>query len=233
MDIFYKPDIDSDLIILDAQESAHCIRVMRYKSGDSVCIIDGRGGYFIAEIVREDPKACTIKIVSRQENYKPLPYELHLAIAPTKNTDRFEWFLEKATEIGITSITPIICRRSERRNIRMDRMEKIVIAAMKQSVKAYLPRLNTLVSFEEWVKGQESDTRYIAHCMDGPKRNIWNADLSVNNAVLIGPEGDFTAEEVVFAEKHGFMPISLGTQRLRTETAGIVACTAVYMGLNK
>lgn len=232
MNIFYKANIQGELITLDPVESNHCIKVMRYKRGDALRLIDGRGGLYEAEIVDDDHKACKVSIVSKQLEYEPLPYELHIAIAPTKNIDRFEWFLEKATEIGVTSIVPILTSRSERKNIRLDRLEKVIISAMKQSVKAYLPSISELLPYDNWLMKQTQGSRFIAHCMDGPKIDLWKAECSDSITILIGPEGDFTEDELSQAVKAGFQPASLGTYRLRTETAGVVACSAVYFNMN-
>jgi 16S rRNA (uracil1498-N3)-methyltransferase len=233
MDIFYKTDIISDYLVLDPGESNHCIKVMRYKKGDNLRLIDGKGGFYTAEIVEEDRKACRVRIVSKRENYEKLPYELHIAIAPTKSIDRFEWFVEKATEIGVTSITPIICSRSERRNLRIDRLEKVAVAAIKQSFRAYLPEIREMVNFNEWIVSERSGSQLIAHCMNSERADIRSMNLAEVNTILIGPEGDFTAEEVALAAESGFEPISLGAYRLRTETAGIVACSVVYQRLGQ
>lgn len=229
MNVFYKTNIEGNNVILDSKESLHCIKVMRYKIGDLVKIIDGRGGYYEAKIVNDNYKACQIEIIDRKFEFEALPYELNLAIAPTKSMDRFEWFVEKATEIGISSITPIICSHSERRSIRIDRIEKLVISAMKQSLKAYLPKINHEVDYETWIKNTFSGDKYIAHCMEGERIDIRNISFSNSITILIGPEGDFTPEELNCAIKTGFRPVSLGKYRLRTETAGLVACTAVSM----
>jgi len=232
MNIFYITNIQGDLVTLDPLESNHCIKVMRYKKGDQLRLIDGSGGLYEAEILDEDHKACKVVIRSKQLNFKPLPYELHIAIAPTKNTDRFEWFLEKATEIGITRITPILSARSERKNIRMDRLEKVIISAMKQSEKAYLPSIAELIPFEEWLTEQTQGSRFIAHCMEGPKEDLWKAACSENITILIGPEGDFTPGELSLALEAGFQSVSLGSSRLRTETAGVLACSAIYFKMH-
>lgn len=233
MNIFYRPDITSDQLTLDPLESNHCIKVLRYKIGDQIRLIDGAGGYYLAEITGDSFKACEISILSRELNYEPLSYDLEIAIAPTKNMDRFEWFIEKATEIGISTITPLICERSERKNLRMDRLEKVIISAIKQSVKAYKPILNPLVKFEDWIKSNSSESKFITHCMPGNKKKLWNEELEKSIAVMIGPEGDFSPEELTIAENCNFIQASLGDYRLRTETAGIIACSAVYFNLNK
>ncbi|MFC2090277.1 16S rRNA (uracil(1498)-N(3))-methyltransferase [Bacteroidota bacterium] len=227
MNIFYKPHINADHIVLDPKESAHCIKVLRSKKGDRVYLIDGRGGYYEAEIVEDDPRACRISIVSSQFDYQPLNYELHLAVAPTKSMDRFEWFIEKATEIGITSITPIQCSRSERKNIRKDRIEKVMIAAAKQSVKAYFPDIQELTPFADWVKQHRGKAGYIAHCMDGQKTDIRQIPVHESLYIAIGPEGDFTPEELKLAQGCGFESMSLGAFRLRTETAAVFVCSAL------
>jgi 16S rRNA (uracil1498-N3)-methyltransferase len=233
MNIFYKPGISAKQLTLDPEESHHCVKVLRFNIGDQIRLIDGTGGYYLAEIIVDNAKACEISIISRQMNYEPLGYKLEIAIAPTKNLDRFEWFLEKVTEIGVSTVTPLICDRSERKNLRMDRMEKIIISAMKQSVKAFKPRLNSLIKLEDWIKNNSAESKLITHCMQGQKVKIWNEKLANSVAVMIGPEGDFTPEELSIAEKYAFIPTSLGDFRLRTETAGIVACTAVSFNLNK
>ena len=233
MNIFYKPNIVSEHLILDQKESIHCIKVMRYKKGDQVRLIDGVGGFYFAEIEIEDQKACGVRVVSKVENYECLPYELNIAIAPTKSTDRFEWFVEKATEIGITSITPIYCARSERKNIRLDRIRKIAVSAMKQSVKAYLPTINEPVDYDKWLEQQHIGTKFIAHCMEPPGNDIRTVELSEQITIMIGPEGDFSSEEISKAEHSNFTPLSLGSFRLRTETAGIVACSAFSLRAGK
>lgn len=233
MNIFYKPNVISDHLILDQKESTHCIKVMRYKKGDQVRLIDGVGGFYLAEIEDEDQKRCGVRIINKVENYECLPYELNIVIAPTKSMDRFEWFVEKATEIGITSITPLYCARSERKNIRLDRIRKVAVSAMKQSVKAYLPIINEAVDYDKWIGKDYSGTRLIAHCMEPPGEDIRTVELSEQITILIGPEGDFSPEEVSKAIHNNFKPLSLGNYRLRTETAGIVACSAVSLRVGK
>ncbi len=229
MDLFYKTDIISEQLVLDTDESVHSIKVLRHRRGDLIRIIDGKGGFYVAEIENADPKACKVKIISKIDNYEKPSYELHIAIAPTKKLDRFEWFVEKATEIGVSSITPLICQRSERRTIRIDRLEKVAIAAMKQSVKAYLPRIYEPIEYIDYVEKNLPGSKFIAHCMDGVKKDIRTVELSDSITILIGPEGDFTSEEVMFAIQNDYESLSLGEYRLRTETAGVVSCTAVYL----
>lgn len=233
MNIFYKPNIVSDRLTLDQKESIHCLKVLRYKKGDKVRLIDGVGGLFVAEIENEDQKGCGVRIISKMENYDCLPYDLNIAIAPTKSMDRFEWFVEKATEIGVTSITPLFCARSERKGIRLDRIKKVAVSAMKQSVKAYLPIINESVDYNRWIDQKHIGNKFIAHCMEPPKKDIRSVDLSDRITIMIGPEGDFSPEEIAKAADNNFIPLSLGKYRLRTETAGIVACTAINLRLGK
>lgn len=233
MDIFYLPDTGNRELILDPAESNHCVAVMRYKKGDRIRIIDGKGGVFEAELLNEDRKACRVSIVSKEEDLYPLPRKLHIVIAPVKNMDRFEFFVEKATEIGVTSITPIICQRSERRKLRSDRLEKVAIAAMKQSGKAFLPEIREMEKFQKWISRDHPGAKYIAHCMEGNRIELWDMQPAEENWVLIGPEGDFTAGEIETAIACGFQPATLGKYRLRTETAGIVACASFYFGMHK
>lgn len=233
MNIFFTSQTDQDYLILDEQESHHCIKVLRTKEGDQVHAVDGVGGFFRAVVVEANPGECRLKIIEKLEAYHALPYELHIGIAPTKSIDRFEWFLEKATEIGISTITPLICERSERRNLRMDRLEKVVISAMKQSMKAFKPRLNQALNFNEWLAQDSAQSNLIAHCNDNNKQNLWKIKLPGSIRLAIGPEGDFSKGEIDSALKSGFTEISLGDYRLRTETAGIVACSAVYFNFNQ
>ncbi len=233
MNIFYTTKSDREILVLDEQESHHCIKVMRTKMGAQVQAIDGKGGFYKAEVVDTNPRECKLKILEKLEAFLPLPYELHIGIAPTKSIDRFEWFLEKATEIGVSTITPLICERSERKNIRMDRLEKVVISAMKQSMKAFKPKLNSPMPFNDWLIQESAQTNLIAHCIEMEKENLWKIKLSKSIRLAIGPEGDFSREEIDRALKSDFKEISLGDYRLRTETAGIVACSAVYFNKNQ
>lgn len=233
MDIFYTPEIEKGELLLGRSESNHCVGVMRYKAGDRIRMIDGKGGIYEAELLNEDRKACRVKIVSSERDLHPLPYQLHIVIAPTKSMDRFEFFVEKAVEIGVSSITPIICQRSERRKLRTDRIEKVAIAAIKQSGKAYLPEIREMEKFESWISQNHPGEKYIAHCMDGERTDLRDARPAQENWVLIGPEGDFTEEETAEAIARGFQPVTLGEYRLRTETAGIIACASFYFGVHK
>jgi 16S rRNA (uracil1498-N3)-methyltransferase len=233
MDVFYLPGINNSALFLDPVESNHCVAVMRHRKGDRIRIVDGMGGAYQAELLNEDRKACHVHIVNREEDVPGLPYMLHIAIAPTKSVDRFEFFVEKATEIGVTSITPLLCQRSERRKIRIDRLEKVAIAAMKQSGKASLPAIREMEDFQTWITKDHPGEKYIAHCMDGERSELWDVPHAAENWILIGPEGDFTAVETGKAIDYGFKPVTLGHYRLRTETAGIVACAFFYSRMGK
>lgn len=225
MHLFYTPNILGDFYQLDEEESKHCIRVLRLKIGDQVNLIDGIGGFYLAEIIDDHPKKTTLKVLSVQREFGKRNHYLHIAVAPTKNIDRLEWFLEKATEIGIDEISPIICDRSERKEIKIERSNKIITAAVKQSLKAYHPILNPQNSFKNFILQASADVKYIAHCEDGVKEFIASKFIpNQNYLVLIGPEGDFSPSEIDFALQSGFVPITLGTSRLRTETAALKAC---------
>ena len=230
MHLFYIPEIKGGKLSLNEVESKHCVRVLRLTEGDKVQLVDGRGGFFDAEIEHANPKKCALKILTKQLNSTHHPYYLHIAIAPTKNIDRMEWFLEKSTEIGIDEITPLLCRYSERKNLKPERLKNILISAMKQSLKAYLPSLNELTNFKDFVGQPFEGKKFIAHCYEGQKialkTNIQPEDKVL---ILIGPEGDFSEEEVELAKANGFTEITLGKSRLRTETAGVVACHTVNL----
>ena len=233
--IFYTPDINNSLRhTLTEEETAHIMRVMRLKVGDEITLVDGRGNLYKAVIVETQKKRCEIEIIEKHAQCGKRPYRLHIGIAPTKNTDRFEWFVEKATEIGIDEITPLLCERSERKLINMERLQRVMIAAMKQSQKAYLPQINEMTAFDEWLKKQTAGQRYIAHCYDRDRKILKNAyQPSDDVTITIGPEGDFSMSEVLLAENSGFEGISLGHSRLRTETAGVAACYGVcFMNLD-
>ncbi len=227
MSLFYVPNL-SHGFVLPEEESQHAVKVLRLQIGEEIEIVDGVGGYFKARITNPHPKHCAFEIVESKTEFGKRDYKLHIAIAPTKNIERLEWFIEKATEIGIDEITPIICRFSERKMIREDRLEKIIVSAAKQSLKAYFPKLNPLCTFDELMKNHQSSQKFIAHCYDFDKKLLQN-EISKGSDVLIliGPEGDFSLVEVQQAISLGFIPVSLGESRLRTETAGIVACHTV------
>jgi len=231
MQLFYNSNLklDSSEIIFSKEESRHIGKVLRKQEGDVITITNGSGYFFEVELTSVSDKRCIGSCIkaSKQE---PLPYELHLAVAPTKLNDRYEWFLEKATEIGVTQITPIVCMHSERKVIKRERYEKILQSAMKQSLSAYLPRLNPLISFQKFIENEltSEGQLLIAHCEPSKKTSIKEL-VKPNKAItiLIGPEGDFSSEEIILAIKSGFIAVSLGNKRLRTETASIVACHSI------
>ena len=229
MNLFYSPHIEGDVFLLDEKESKHAIRVLRLKKGDQVVLIDGMGGWYEALIVDDHPKRCKLQIKRHQPDYQALSYGLHMAVSPTKNMDRFEWFLEKATEIGVSEITPLICQRSERKQIKADRLERILVSAMKQSLKAYLPRLNPVVSMDEFLAHDRVGTKGIAHCHPTERKGISDLEHSGEYTLMVGPEGDFTEEEVRKAIEAGYVPFHLGQSRLRTETAAVYLTTAVQL----
>ena len=225
MNLFYTPEITGKAWILNEDESKHVIKVLRLTNGDTLNLTDGRGGLFTAVILDNHPKRCVLSITEHQSDYGRKNYSIQIAIAPTKNIDRFEWFLEKSTEIGIDHIFPIICARSERKIIKPDRLNRVISAAMKQSLKAYLPVLHEQQSFSKFLDEELPAARFIAHCEDSTKHLLKSlAETGSDSIVLIGPEGDFTREEIEKAISKGFIPVSLGDSRLRTETAGIAAC---------
>lgn len=226
MQLFYEPEFSTNGNILNLEESKHCIRVLRHKAGDIISIMDGKGNFYSAKIVDPNPKKCCLKIVElKTENRSS--HSLHMAVAPTKNIDRFEWFLEKATEIGIEEITPIICEHSERKIIKPERLEKVITSAAKQSLKTFQPILNPIISFKQFINAKDNQTpAFIAHCYDTPKQHLKNCYKENSNAIiLIGPEGDFSLNEIGLATANNFLEVSLGKARLRTETAAIMSCT--------
>ena len=227
MTIFYAPDILSNPF-LPEEESAHCAKVLRMQAGDVAHVIDGVGNLYEVRIVAPHAKHTEVEILSVQHDFGKRPFRLHLAVAPTKNIDRFEWFVEKATEIGVDEITPLCCRFSERRLIKSERIEKIIVAASKQSYKAQVPRLNDMIDCEEFLRAVHESQRFIAHCYEGEKPHLLHVCSPASDVVvMVGPEGDFSRKEVNLALEQGFTAVTLGQSRLRTETAGVVACHLV------
>lgn len=222
MQLFYCPEVFEGSPYLSSEESKHCVKVLRKQEGDTIHLIDGRGNFYEVKITLASQKKVGFEILSVWKE-APRSYSLHIAIAPTKSNDRFEWFLEKATEIGVDEITPLICEHSERKIIKNERMEKIILSATKQSLKASLPKLNPAISFNEFVQKEFNSDCFIAHCEEQKKISLQSV-VSANSTILIGPEGDFSSKEIDFALDYNFKPVSLGNSRLRTETAGIVAC---------
>jgi 16S rRNA (uracil1498-N3)-methyltransferase len=200
------------------------------RPGDAVRIVDGKGGLYEGVVTGEESKQCRVAIHTSVKDFEPMDYSLHVGIAATKNQDRFEWFVEKATEIGITSISPILCDHSERSRIRLDRLERIIVSAIKQSVRAYKPRISEMVTFTEWLNKRPGDgVGLIAHCGDGERQDILTLPRASEVHLAIGPEGDFSKAEIKAATGNGFIPVTLGSSRLRTETAGIVAVAAIAL----
>jgi 16S rRNA (uracil1498-N3)-methyltransferase len=227
MHVFYTPDIqESSVYTLNEEESRHCSKVLRLVAGDQVYLVDGRGGLYEAEISESGKRHVQLSILKHTPNYQERKYRIHIAIAPTKNIDRVEWFLEKATEIGIDEITPIICSHSERKIIKADRLEKVITSAVKQSLQAYHPILHPAVSFTHFLQQELPAVKMIAHCVDDEQRVFISDVIEAGSEylILIGPEGDFSTEEIQMATEAGFIPLTLGKTRLRTETAGLAAC---------
>jgi 16S rRNA (uracil1498-N3)-methyltransferase len=230
MQLFYTPDIDPSLsqYFLNEEESKHAVRVLRLTNGDQVTLIDGKGGLYKAEITDAHPKRTILQITAVTTAFNKRNHYLHIAIAPTKNLDRVEWFLEKATEIGIDEISLIICQRSERKEAKAERLNKIITSAIKQSIKAYHPVLNPTIALTQFLKQPFEGQKFIAHCADGEKVGLAQSIQKQNRyLILIGPEGDFTPAEVDAALQNGYKAITLGESRLRTETAALEACFEV------
>lgn len=229
MQLFYNPTIDetTENFSFDKEESKHIIKVLRKKDTDILFVTNGLGLLFKTEITLASDNKCTVQILT-VEKTEPLKFQLHLAVAPTKMNDRYEWFLEKATEIGIHEITPIICDRSERKVVNRERFEKILLTAMKQSNVLFLPKLNEAVTFKEFIKRKNKGLQLIAHCEETDKKSLKSVlKTNENVTLLIGPEGDFSEKEIALAIENNFIPVTLGDTRLRTETAAIVACHSV------
>ncbi|MBN1198778.1 MAG: 16S rRNA (uracil(1498)-N(3))-methyltransferase [Bacteroidales bacterium] len=229
MNLFYSPCIIPPSHHFEREESTHIIRVLRLKEGDQIHLTDGKGALYLCDILVADPKRCEVSLHASLLLDRIAP-PLHIAIAPTKNTNRFEWFLEKSTEIGIDTITPLICSRSERTGIKTERFQKVLIAAMKQSIKAWLPELREPVSFNEIIHKPFMGQKFIAYCETGAEELLQKSfQKGIPALILIGPEGDFSPGEVAEAIREGFIPVSLGKSRLRTETAGVVACVMMQI----
>lgn len=235
MHLFYTPTIEPHHteFMLSEDESKHAVRVLRLQAGNSIYLVDGVGGWYTAEILDPHPKRTTLSIKHVELSYEKPVYDLHVAIAPTKNMDRLEWFLEKATEIGIQEITPIISARSERKEVKLERLNKVAVAAMKQSLKAYLPKVNPAISlpkFFEQIHEEEYTAKAIAHCAEGQKQYLQDiCGPQGRYLILIGPEGDFSEKEIEQALSLGYKPVSLGDNRLRTETAALASCLEIAL----
>jgi len=231
MNLFYAPELDQQTHYqLTEEESTHCIKVLRMKIGDTLTLTNGLGLFLTGKIVVDHPKHCTLEIVERKLVASNRSYRLHVACAPTKNMTRYEWFLEKATEFGIDRITPLICHHSERVHLRHDRLERIIVAAAKQSLSAYVPHLDEPTSFNAFVESCTIQQKFIAYVDENHQQELKHAVIPGQDVlVLIGPEGDFSPSEIEMAIKNGFIPVSLGKSRLRTETAALAACMTVSL----
>ncbi len=230
MQVFYAPGIKGDSWILDDRESKHCIRVLRMKKGSPVRLIDGRGNLYEGFISVPDPAECHISISKMIPGFEKRNYSLHIAISPLKNPDRFEWFVEKSVEIGIDEITPVICRNTEKASIKYERIRGIIISAMKQSLKAKTTNLNETCTFSEFILAPHGAQKMIATCSESVNRKglAEVCRSRTETTILIGPEGDFSDEEIISARNAGYSAVHMGESRLRSETAGVVACHSVY-----
>ncbi len=232
MQLFYHPDLDksSKNVEFSKDESRHIVRVLRKNTGDELQVTNGRGQLFKVQISHPNPNRCKAEIKKITEEQLP-EWKLHLAVAPTKMNDRYEWFLEKATEIGIDEITPVICEHSERKMVKLNRYERVLQSAMKQSLHYRLPQLNEIVSLKDFLKKEIPGQKFIAHCEDDKPRKSLKKEIKPgeNVSILIGPEGDFSPEEIEIAIQNNWHPVSLGNTRLRTETAAIVASHTVVL----
>jgi 16S rRNA (uracil1498-N3)-methyltransferase len=233
MQLFYSNNRRSGIFTFDETESRHIIRVLRHETGDSIKVTDGMGSIYEATIIDGNFRQCKAEITGKIPSYRKHDYYLHIAIAPTKNQDRLEWFVEKAVEMGIDEISPLLCEHSERKKINLERLQKIALSAMKQSIKTHITRVNDIEDFKDFVTRPFDGKKFIAHISGGAEeKNSRLADVYFKNdkaLFLIGPEGDFSMEEISLAVQNNFLPISLGSSRLRTETAGLTACCSVYM----
>ncbi len=229
MQLFYAPDFTTPEYTLSEEESKHSVRVLRLVEGDTIHITDGRGNLYRCRVDDPHPKRCRVSVVEHFADHNRLPYQLIVGVAPTKNSDRYEWFLEKATEIGVSEIVPLLTSHSERKSLKHEREVRVVTAAMKQSLKAYHPTLHPLTPIKELLDREFEGDKFIAHCNPSQSKQPLPKLLrpATPTMILIGPEGDFSPEEVAMALERGFREISLGDQRLRTETAAVVATTMV------
>jgi 16S rRNA (uracil1498-N3)-methyltransferase len=235
MELFFSRDIEGGICRLDHDESGHCVKVLRHRCGDEISVIDGEGTLYRCRITSNSHKGVEAMVLEATENWGGHPYHLHLAVCPTKNNDRYEWFAEKACEIGFDVLSPIIGEHSERKILKTQRIEKILVSAAKQSLKASVPAVNEPVSVKEFIKASSADgLKLIAYCFDDeniPRRSIKEVLDTYDGTditVMIGPEGDFSQEEARLALEAGFIPVHLGASRLRTETAAVTAASAAY-----
>ncbi len=228
MELLVDPSFSPGSVLCE-EESRHCVKVMRHREGDTVYVTDGQGQRFECRLVKADARGCLLDVVTT-EVVPTFHHMLHMAVAPTKNIDRFEWFVEKAVEIGVCQITPIICDHSERTTLRLDRLERVATAAAKQSLKCHLPNIGEPISCAKLIEQATEQQRFILHCVEDAKRHLYQACApGQSTLVLIGPEGDFSTREIELAKEHGFEACTLGEQRLRTETAAMVATNIVNL----
>lgn len=240
MEVFYSKNIDGNTCRLDEEESGHCVRVLRHRENDEIFVIDGEGTLFTCRLIDANPKAAEAEVIRIEPDWGAHPYYLQMAVCPTKNIDRYEWFAEKATEVGLDEINPVIGDHSERRIFKTDRLKRILLSASKQSLKGAIPVVSEpekLTDFIERIAKEDNCTKLIACCFEGetPRVSVKEALKDYKGGkivILIGPEGDFSRDEAALALQKGFRPIHLGASRLRTETAAIVAATAVYLTLD-
>ena len=235
MEIFYARESDGKTVFLDQEESAHCVKVLRHRRGDEITVVDGLGTMMRCRLADDSPKGASAEVVETFQDWGGHPYSLTMAVCPTKNNDRFEWFVEKATEVGVDMIVPMIGERSERRVFKPERSRKIALSAMKQSLKARLPFVAEPVSVKDFINESADGIKMICYCFEGEtmRRSIEDvlaeAAEGANITIMIGPEGDFSPEEARLAVENGYIPVHLGPSRLRTETAAVTAATAVYL----
>lgn len=231
MQIFYSCNVSEGMAFFSREETGHCLKVLRMRRGDILVFTDGKGNLYEGVITSDDPSGMTASVASVIIAAGKNEYRLHIAISPLKNNDRLEWFIEKAVETGIKEITPVLCQRTEKRRIRRERLEGIILSAMKQSLRRYLPTLNEPVLFNDFVMRNHCERKLIASCDETFERKSITSAFSRGEdvIVLIGPEGDFTTDETRLAVEHDFIPVHIGSGRLRTETAGIAACCSVYL----
>jgi 16S rRNA (uracil1498-N3)-methyltransferase len=226
---FYRENVEQKITTLDEDTSKHIITVLRMQKGEAILLTDGKGTKATASIIDDNRKRCTVQIINIEKEEQAQP-KVTIAISIIKNASRFEWFLEKATEIGVTEIIPLLCERTEREKFRFDRMKGILVSALLQSQQSWLPVLHSPTSFETAIKQASQEQKFIAHCLPEQKTQLSSLISHPPSLILIGPEGDFTANEIHLALQNNFTPVALGTTRLRTETAGIVAATLLKLG---
>ena len=238
MELFYAYQVSGRFCRLDAEESAHCVRVLRHRTGDALEVIDGAGTLYHCRLTQADAKSAEAEILSEEADWNAHPYHLTIGCCPTKNNDRFEWFVEKATELGVDCIVPLIGERSERKVYKTERAGRIALSATKQSLKARIPEIAEPISVKAFLETPGQELKLIAYCFEGemPRMSIRQALEQYPGreiTILIGPEGDFSPEEAALALENGYLPIHLGASRLRTETAAVTAVEAVYLHFMK